>query len=63
MSHERRASSTVAVPQLRDSWDKKLKMRADRAAVLAAQKAADDEIRQEKRVCAKGHLLRQRALH
>ena len=44
-----RASSLVAVPQIRDSWEKKEKIRAERAAVLAQQAAMDDEIRREKR--------------
>ena len=44
-----RASSNIAVPSLRDSLAKKMKMRAERVATLAAQKALTDEIRQEKR--------------
>ena len=44
-----RASSNIAVPSLRDSLAKKMKLRAERTATIAAQKALDDEIRQEKR--------------
>ena len=44
-----RGSSTTAVPQLRKSWDRRLKERADHAAVQAAQKAVDDTIREQKR--------------
>ena len=40
------------MPQLRDSWEKKLKARADRASVLAAQAEVDEEIRRVKRVRA-----------
>ena len=43
------------MPQIRDSWEKRLQQRAERTAVLAAQKEMDDEIRKEKRVrcCAR----------
>ena len=44
-----RASALIKVPQIRDSWEKKLQMRAERASVLASQRAADEEIRREKR--------------
>ena len=43
-----RGSSTTRVPQLRDSWEKRLQQRAERAAVQAAQAAIDDQIRTEK---------------
>ena len=49
--HDRlRATSNIAVGKVRTSWDQKLQQRAERAAVLAAQKKIDDEIRTQKRV-------------
>ena len=37
------------MPQLKTSWDRRLKERADRAAVQAAQREVDETIRAEKR--------------
>jgi rRNA-processing protein CGR1 len=44
-----RSSSTTAVPQLRSTWEQRLKQRSDRAAVQAAQRAVDETIRAQKR--------------
>ena len=45
-----RGTSNIAVGKIRSSWDQRLQQRAERAAVLAAQKAVDEEIRTQKRV-------------
>uniref|UniRef100_A0A7S3APR3 Coiled-coil domain-containing protein 86 n=1 Tax=Haptolina ericina TaxID=156174 RepID=A0A7S3APR3_9EUKA len=44
-----RGTSNIAVGKIRSSWDQRLQQRAERAAVLAAQKAVDEEIRTQKR--------------
>eukprot|EP00308_Calcidiscus_leptoporus_P026891 CAMPEP_0119377710 /NCGR_PEP_ID=MMETSP1334-20130426/46286_1 /TAXON_ID=127549 /ORGANISM="Calcidiscus leptoporus, Strain RCC1130" /LENGTH=124 /DNA_ID=CAMNT_0007396713 /DNA_START=8 /DNA_END=382 /DNA_ORIENTATION=+ len=48
-AHAGRASSTTKVPQLRSSWEERLQERAERAAVLAAQREVDETIRASKR--------------
>ena len=45
-----RSTATIAVGKIRSSWDVRLQQRAERAAVLAAQKAVDDLIKTTKRV-------------
>ena len=42
-------SASVAVPSLKSSWAKRQQDRADRAALLVAQKEIDEIIRAEKR--------------
>ena len=45
-----RGSSITGVPQLKPSWEKRLKQREERTSVMAAQKAVTDTIIEEKRV-------------
>ena len=45
----RSVSASVAVPSLKSSWAKRQQDRADRAALLVAQKEIDETIRAEKR--------------
>jgi len=45
----RGSSVKNATPQLKDSWEKRMQQRTDRASVLEMQKSVDDEIRAEKK--------------
>mmetsp|Transcript_46196 Transcript_46196/g.76391 ORF Transcript_46196/g.76391 Transcript_46196/m.76391 type:complete len:116 (+) Transcript_46196:38-385(+) len=46
--HPTRASGTTAVRQLRDSWERRMVDRAERAAVQAAQHEMNEQIRNYK---------------
>ena len=54
-----RTSAQNATPALKVSWDKRMKQRAERAAVMAMQRAADETIREEKRAEREARLAKE----